>query len=42
MVRSSMISIGAESEPALSNSAKLRASRALSIPVIWKRDEKVP
>ena len=32
--RSSIISIGAESEPALSNNAKLRASRALSIPVI--------
>jgi hypothetical protein len=41
IVRSSIISIGAESEPALSNNDKLRAALPLSIPVIWKRDENV-
>ena len=42
IVRSSIISIGADKDPALSNRARLRASLALSIPVIWNLDENVP
>ena len=36
-VRSSTMSTGAASAPARSNSARFRASSALSSPVIWKR-----
>ena len=36
MVRSSMISMGAASAPALSSRARSRASSVLSRPVIWK------
>jgi preprotein translocase subunit SecF len=42
MVRSSIISMGAERDPALSNNAKLRASRALSRPEIRNRVENTP
>jgi preprotein translocase subunit SecD len=41
-VGSSIISTGAEREPALSNNAKLCASRALSMPVIRNRVENAP
>ena len=42
IVRSSIISTGAERDPALNKSAKFVASLALSKPVIWNRLENVP